>query len=97
MKETELIHIALMLTPPWLVSECRFDVNQKRLDIYFDFAKGSQFSCPVCKRADCAVHDTERKSWIHLNFFQHEIYLHARIPRVKFPECGVKLDSVPFS
>lgn len=97
MKETELIHIALMLTPPWLVSECRFDVNQKRLDIYLDFVKGSQFSCPTCKRSGCAVHDTERKSWRHLNFFQHETYLHARIPRVKCPECGVRLDSVPWA
>jgi len=97
MKETELIHIALMLTPPWQVSECRFDVNQKRLDIYLDFVKGSQFSCPTCKRSGCAVHDTERKSWRHLNFFQHETYLHARIPRVKCPECGVRLDSVPWA
>ena len=43
MKETELIQIALMLTPPWQVAECQFDVNQKRLDIHLDFAKGSRF------------------------------------------------------
>ena len=34
MKETELIQIALMLTPLWQVAECRFDINQKRLDIH---------------------------------------------------------------
>jgi len=32
MKETELIQIALMLTPPWKVAEWQFDVNQKRPD-----------------------------------------------------------------
>ncbi len=31
--------------------------------------------------------DNVEKSWRHLNFFQHECYLHCRIPRVK-PEDG---------
>ena len=68
MKETELIQIALILTPPWQGAECRFDINQKHLDIHLDFPRGSQFSCPVCSHAGCAVHDTERKSWRHLTF-----------------------------
>lgn len=97
MKETELIQIALMLTPPWQVKECQFDINQKRLDIHLEFPRGSQFSCPVCGRSGCAVHDTERKSWRHLNFFQHEAYLHARVPRVICPGCGVRLASVPWA
>ena len=60
MKETEHIQIVLMLTPPWKVAaECQFDVNQKRLDIHLDFAKGSRFSCPSCAQAGCAIHDIE--------------------------------------
>jgi hypothetical protein len=35
MKDTELIQIALMLTPPWQVAECQFDVNRERLDNHF--------------------------------------------------------------
>jgi len=79
------------------VAECRFDINQKHLDIHLDFPRGSQFSCPVCSHAGCAVHDTERKFWRHLNFFQHEAYLHARVPRVQCPGCGVRLASVPWA
>ena len=97
MKETELIQIALMLTPPWKVAECQFDVNQKRLDIHLDFAKGSRFSCPTCGQADCAVHDTEQKSWRHLNFFQHETYMYARVPRIKCSKCGVRVVGVPWA
>ena len=97
MKETELIQIALMLTPPWKVAECQFDVNQKRLDIHLDFAKGSRFSCPTCGQADCAVHDTEQKSWRHLNFFQHETYMYARVPRIKCSKCGVRVIGVPWA
>jgi transposase len=97
MKETELIQTALMLTPPWKVTGCQFDVNQKRLDIHIDFAKGSRFSCPVCGQADCAVHDTEPKSWRHLNFFQHEAYLNARVPRIRCKKCGVRVVNVPWA
>jgi transposase len=97
MKETELIQIALMLTPPWKVAECQFDINQKRLDIHLDFAKGSRFSCPACGQADCAVHDTEQKTWRHLNFFQHEAYLNARVPRIRCSKCGVRVVSVPWA
>jgi transposase len=97
MKDTELIQIALMLTPPWKVAEYQFDVNQERLNIHLDFLKGSQFSCPVCDQADCAVHDTKEKSWRHLNFFQHETYMTARVPRIKCSNCGVRLINVPWA
>ena len=97
MKDTELIQIALMLTPPWKVAECQFDVNQERLNIHLDFLKGSQFSCPACDQADCAVHDTKEKSWRHLNFFQHETYMTARVPRIKCSNCGVRLINVPWA
>lgn len=45
------------------------------------------------------VHDTKEKEWQHLNFFQYEAYLHARVPRVKCPnsDCGVKLVPVPWA
>jgi len=86
-----------MLTPPWKVAECQFDVNHKRLDIYLDFAKGSRFFCPDCGRADCTVHDTDQKSWRHLNFFQHETYMYARVPRIKCSNCGVRVVNVPWA
>jgi transposase len=97
MKDTDLIQIALMLTPPWKVAECQFDLNRKRLDIHLDFAKGSRFSCPSCAQAGCAVHDTEQKSWRHLNFFQHETYMYARVPRIRCSKCGVRVVDVPWA
>jgi len=36
------------------------------------------------------VHDTEAKTWRHLDFFQHQAYLHARVPRVRCPTHGVR-------
>src|SRR5690606_31612929 len=36
-------------------------------------------------------------TWRHLNFFQHHCYLHARVPRTKCPEHGVKRIDVPWA
>jgi transposase len=41
----------------------------------------------------CFPHPT----WRHLNFFQHEAYLHARVPRVRCDKCGIKTVNVPWA
>jgi len=97
MRDTELFQMALGLVAPWQVQRTDFDAAAKRLDIYLDFAKGGRFACPRCGAADCPAYDTEAKTWRHLNFFQHEAYLHARVPRITCTGCGVKQVSVPWA
>jgi transposase len=93
MKDTDLLQLALGLNEPWFVEKSDFDMEQKRFDIFLDFKKGSMFTCPECGRSG-KVHDTVEKTWKHLNFFQHETYLHARTPRMRCDEHGVKLVEV---
>jgi len=97
MRETELLQMALGLLPPWIVAGSEFSIAAKRLDIHLDFPKGSRFSCPDCGAADCPAYDTEMMTWRHLNFFQHEAYLHARVPRVSCSACGIKRVTVPWA
>jgi transposase len=97
MRETALLQLALGLTPPWTVSRADFDPEARRLDIQIDFAPGSRFACPVCGAADCPAYDTERKTWRHLNFFQHQAYLNARVPRIRCDTCGIKTVTVPWA
>ena len=96
----ELFQMALNVTDPWFVSDLKFDADNKRLDIYIDFKKGSTFSYidPKSKEefAGLKVHDTKDKRWRHLNFFEHECYLHTRVPRVKLPNNKIKLISTPW-
>jgi transposase len=80
-----------------MVKVCAFDAERKRLDIEIDFARGGRFPCPACARADCPVHDTSMLEWRHLNFFQHQAFLHARTPRITCPVCGVKQIAVPWA
>jgi transposase len=97
MKDTDLFQLALGLQAPWQVSKVEFDSAKSQLTIMIDFPKGSRFSCPACGQADCKAYDTEQKRWRHLNFFQHETYLTARVPRSDCPQCGPRQVSVPWA
>ena len=96
----ELFQMALNVTEPWFVSDLVFDAEAKRLDIYIDFKKGSTFRYFDQKEdkeyAGLKAYDTSNKTWRHLNFFEHECYLHARVPRVKLPNGKVKRIATPW-
>lgn len=97
MNENELFQVALGLLPPWLVDRCTFEQADGRLDIHLDFPRGSVFSCPVCQAAGCKAYDTDTLTWRHLNFFQHQTFLHARTPRVECSRCGIHRVAVPWA
>jgi len=97
MRDTDLLQLALGLVPPWMVKTASFDAQARRLDIEIDFAKGGRFPCPHCAKVDCPVHDTAMQTWRHLDFFQHQAFLHARTPRITCPDCGVKQIAVPWA
>src|SRR5688572_19061152 len=97
MQQAELFKLALGLGEPWEVTGIDFDEDGGRLDLYIDFPRGSRFACPESATPECPVHDTEDKEWRHLDFFQHEAYLHARVPRVECKHHGVRLVGVPWA
>lgn len=98
MQPEALFGIALGITPPWEVTSVAFSKESNRLDITIDFQRGATFACPVCG-SPAPAYDTTEKEWRHLNFFQYEAYLHARVPRVNCPNegCGVKQVTVPWA
>jgi transposase len=99
MDEKQLFGMALGLTPPWFIDKVSFDPGQKRLDLFLDFKRGAKFLCPECGDGGegCPVHDTTEKTWRHLDFFQHQAFLTARVPRIECKEHGVRLTAVPWA
>lgn len=97
MRDTDLFQLALGLVPPWLVKGVKFDADKKRLDLEIDFTRGGLFACSGCGKPDCPTHDTVTKTWRHLDFFQHQAYLTARVARTKCDDCGVRLVNVPWA
>ena len=96
MDTTTLFTQALGLQPPWEVQDLQFNKEEQRLDILIDFVRGSNFPCPVCGKLS-RIHDTEQRSWRHMDFFQHSAYLTARVPRCRCDEHGVKQVLVPWA
>ena len=97
MRDADLFQLALGLVPPWMIKTVNFDADKKRLDLEIDFKTGGRFPCPDCGTVDCPTHDTVMKTWRHLDFFQHQAFLHARTPRIICPKCGVRLVGVPWA
>lgn len=76
---------ALGINEPWYVESVEFNTEAKKLEIHLNFKKGSYF--PYVNEDGSvesnSAYDTVEKRWRHLNFFQHECYLIARVPRIK--------------
>lgn len=96
MKDLDIFQAALGLGQEWMVVKTDFNAKEKRLDIFLDFAPGTQFPCPVCNQPSTA-YDTTERTWQHLNFFQHTTYIHARLPRIDCQADGIKQIQVPWA
>ena len=88
MDQPSLFTAALGLQPPWRVTDVRFSKENNRIDFDVAFEAGSRFPCPACDAEEQPVHDTLERKWRHLNFFQYEAYIHARVPRCGCGQCG---------
>ena len=99
MNNKNLFAAALHIQAPWFVEKIDFNEHEKLLNIYIDFRKGSSFSYKDVDKhieGNYKAYDTVRKKWKHLNFFQHECYIHARVPRVKLENNSVRLIKTPW-
>jgi transposase len=102
-QSTELFQKAIGLVAPWYIKEVKFTAEEKRLDIYVDFKKGTKFTYTETPKTrervteGFSAYDTTQKTWRHLNFFQHECYLHCRVPRIKLESGKTRIIKPPFA
>ncbi len=100
MPTKSLFQQALNIQQPWYVQSSTFNVEQKRLDIYLDFRRGAKFpyvDSTLGIKGEFNAYDTVEKTWRHLNFFEHECYLHARVPRVDLGNGVVRMITPPWA
>jgi transposase len=97
MDSTELYRQLLGVTSPWTVEKVEMSVHDVRVDVYLAHAEGARFACPECN-VDHSVYDhSEERQWRHLDSCQFRTLLHARTPRVKCPDHGVRQARLPWS
>jgi transposase len=91
-----LFEMALGLGGHWKVTESRFEGEPKKLILKLEPERGLHWKCPECERCG-PVHDTVERRWRHLNFFQYESELVAKVPRCQCEKHGVRQVEVPWA
>lgn len=96
MELTELFTVALGLQDPWQIEHIEFTGTgtDRTLHLYIGHERGQKF---IYKGREYPVYDHQERTWRHLNFFEHECYLHAKVPRVRTDSGSVKLVEVPWA
>lgn len=100
MQLEQLFAEALAIKAPWKIESLSFDSVNKKLDIKVDFERGASFEYedPETKEVKLyKAYDKIEKTWRHLNFFEHECYIHAKVPRIKPTNGGIKMIFPPWS
>lgn len=96
MDTKELCSLGLNLPEPWYVKEVHIEQNGAELILHIDIGHKARTNFKF-DGSDYPVYDHQKRTWTHLNFFEHKCQLHARVPRVKLPDGKVKLVSVPWA
>jgi transposase len=97
MHERELYERLLGLSAPWFVADVKLNTVAQQVDVFVEHTQGTSFSCPECGNA-CPVYDhTAERQWRHLDTMQFKTMLHARPPRVRCQEHGIKQASLPWA
>jgi transposase len=99
MNSSAIFELALNLQSPWYIKNTELTKGEKdksgKLDIYIDFLVGSQFLDD--NNNLCPVYDTDSRTWQHLNFFEHNCFIHCRVPRITQLDGKVKTVVVPWA
>ncbi len=90
--------MALGLQDPWFVEKVEFVAQAgtlvNELHLHVSHKPRQQFRGEDGKESP--VYDHVERTWRYLNFFQHECYLHARVPRVRNREGNTLQVDVPW-
>lgn len=90
MKDTELYSRLLGIKRPWHVKEVRYGEAPERIDVYVDHEPGILLPCPECDEFSSVYDHMEERQWQHLNTCHVPTFIHARLPRIKCKEHGVR-------
>lgn len=97
MDSTELYRQLLGVTSPWTVERVEMSVHDVRVDVYLTHTEGTRFACPECGSEHGIYDHADERQWRHLDSCQFRTLLHARPPRVKCPEHGVRQARLPWA
>jgi transposase len=97
MRDTEFYEALLGLGDPWRVTKVKLDTPAGRVDVWIEGRSRVKWKCAECKKKASIYDHSEERVWRHLNTCQFGTYIHARLPRIKCAEHGVRQVSAPWA
>ncbi|MBW1941784.1 MAG: ISL3 family transposase [Deltaproteobacteria bacterium] len=97
MRDTEFYEALLGLRDPWRVTKVELNSSAGRVDVWVEDRSGVKWNCLECQKKASVYDHSEQRVWRHLNTCQYGTYIHARLPRIKCSEHGVKQVSAPWA
>ena len=102
MLNDELFTKALNLEYPWKVTKVSLEqgtsIFDGKLHVYIEYTDKSTLKCPIeSNDENVEFYDFKERTWRHLNFWQYETFIHAKVPRVNCPKHHIKQIEVPWA
>ncbi len=97
MEDIEFYAQLLGLPDPWRVRKVALDITANRVDVWVEELPGARWNCPECSQGAPVYDHGEERVWRHLNTCQCQTFLHARLPRTKCVDHGVRQVSAPWA
>jgi len=96
MDDRTLYSRLLGLSSPWGVEKVELKLAEGEVHVWVTLPPKELWVCPDClERAP--IHDHRERIWRHLDTFQYQTLIHARLPRLDCPTHGVKQIRVPWA
>jgi len=96
MDDRALYQQILGVQEPWRVDRVDLQLDQGEVHVWVFLPPKTRWVCPEClERAP--IHDHQDRSWRHLDTCQYKTVVHARVPRLKCPNHGIRQLQVPWA
>ena len=91
------MYTALLALPkPWEVVNVEVQLVAGEVHVWVALPDKTRWVCPKCL-VEAPIHDHQERTWRHLDTCQYKTLVHAQIPRLNCPTCGVHQLKVPWS
>ncbi len=94
MRDREFQAKILGIERPWIVDDVIVTMQPKTVETHVSYEGPA--TCPICGEA-APKYDVRERRWRHLDIYEFEAYVIAKVPRTECSEHGVRQARVPWA
>jgi transposase len=97
MQDRQLYQQILGIAAPWHVERVELRLEQGEVHVYLEHEPLADWACAECGTLRSLYDHDEERCWRHLDTCQYRTVLHARAPRTRCAEHGVRVVRLPWA